>query len=202
MAWTRGTTRSRGPASPRQRKVAGGVALAVTVAAAFAVATGTGEAAENCQGLDTALRNNLTFIADQRRDPDVNSSARIANREAVVDLIQQRRAAAGCAGTVDVAAAACPMVPWETAMAAELDRAWAVTEEMTSARSVGTEETQAQVKRLGGIFGGIRGIVQGAQQAQQSQQAGAEAGRAPAGPGADNPPAQGGGGRPSSYKRA
>jgi hypothetical protein len=59
-------------------------------------------AGENCVGLDTALRNNLTFIADQRANPDALSQARIANRQAVVDLINQRRATAG--GTADVAA--------------------------------------------------------------------------------------------------
>ncbi|MET0134794.1 MAG: hypothetical protein ABW215_14525 [Kibdelosporangium sp.] len=51
---------------------------------------------EDCGGLDTALRNNLNFIAGQRANPDAQSEARIANRQAVVDLIQQRRQAAGC----------------------------------------------------------------------------------------------------------
>ncbi|MFR9776430.1 hypothetical protein ACL02O_10285 [Micromonospora sp. MS34] len=101
MAWSRGSRDRRGAVgSSRNRKIAGGVALAVTAGVAFAVATGTGQAAENCQGLDTALRNNLTFIANQRQNPDANSAARIANRQAVVDLIQQRRAAAGCTAEV------------------------------------------------------------------------------------------------------
>ncbi|HWO66181.1 MAG TPA: hypothetical protein VNO31_39725 [Umezawaea sp.] len=59
------------------------------------VAGGSGE---DCGGLDTALRNNLTFIAGQQANPDAQSAGRIANRQAVVDLIQQRRAAAGCTG--------------------------------------------------------------------------------------------------------
>ncbi|MFG2057303.1 hypothetical protein ACGFI9_25115 [Micromonospora sp. NPDC048930] len=100
MAWSRNTSRRGTTGSARNRKIAGGAALAVAAAAAFAVATGTGQAAENCQGLDTALRNNLTFIAAQRQNPDANSAARIANRQAVVDLIQQRRAAAGCTAEV------------------------------------------------------------------------------------------------------
>ncbi|PZG01439.1 hypothetical protein [Micromonospora deserti] len=79
------------------------MAVAVTAAAAFAVATGTGQAAENCQGLNTALRNNLTFIAEQQQNPDANSAARIANRQAVVDLLQQRRAAAGCTADIEAA---------------------------------------------------------------------------------------------------
>ncbi|WP_141715011.1 hypothetical protein [Micromonospora rhizosphaerae] len=51
----------------------------------------------------SGLRNNLTFIANQRQNPDANSAARIANRQAVVDLIQQRRAAAARAGQIQVA---------------------------------------------------------------------------------------------------
>ncbi|WP_290062604.1 hypothetical protein [Amycolatopsis solani] len=55
---------------------------------------------ENCAGLDTALQNNLNFIAGQQANPDAQSSARIANRQAVVDLIQQRRGVAGCTANV------------------------------------------------------------------------------------------------------
>ncbi len=78
------------------------VALGAVGIAAAAVVLGGGssEAAESCQGLDTALQNNLNFIAAQRANPDAQSEARIANRQAVVDLIQQRRQAAGCIGTV------------------------------------------------------------------------------------------------------
>ncbi|WP_416234352.1 hypothetical protein [Lentzea sp. NEAU-D7] len=53
---------------------------------------------EDCGGLDKALQNNLSFIAGQKASPDSQSEARIANRQAVVDLIQQRRKAAGCKG--------------------------------------------------------------------------------------------------------
>ena len=53
---------------------------------------------EDCGGLDKALQNNLGFIAGQKANPDAQSEARIANRQAVVDLIQQRRKAAGCKG--------------------------------------------------------------------------------------------------------
>ncbi|WP_417999963.1 hypothetical protein [Kibdelosporangium phytohabitans] len=69
-------------------------------AAALAFTGGSSEAAESCQGLDTALQNNLNFIAGQQANPDAQSEARIANRQAVVDLIQQRRKAAGCNGGV------------------------------------------------------------------------------------------------------
>jgi len=86
----------------RTRKMLiGGVALAIA-GGAFAISTGVSSAGENCVGLDQALRQNLQFIAGQRANPDALSDARIANRQAVVDLINQRRAVAGC--TADVAA--------------------------------------------------------------------------------------------------
>lgn len=73
-------------------------------ATAIALSSPAGNAAEapkeNCAGLDTALRNNLTFIAGQQAKPDAQSAARIANRQAVVDLIQQRRKVAGCTANV------------------------------------------------------------------------------------------------------
>jgi pyruvate/2-oxoglutarate dehydrogenase complex dihydrolipoamide acyltransferase (E2) component len=92
----------RSRTSGRARKIFLGVAATALLGGALAVGTGLGNAGENCAGLDTALRNNLNFIAGQRANPDVQSDARIANREAVVDLIQQRRATAGC--TADVRA--------------------------------------------------------------------------------------------------
>ena len=93
----------RNPMTGRTRKLLiGGVALAIA-GGAFAISTGVSSAGENCVGLDQALRQNLQFIAGQRANPDAQSAARIANRQAVVDLINQRRAVAGC--TADVAAA-------------------------------------------------------------------------------------------------
>ncbi len=81
------------------RQLASLIGVAVIFAAGiFFLSTRASDAAESCQGLDTALRNNLSFIAGQQANPDANSAARIANRQAVVDLIQQRRKAAGCVG--------------------------------------------------------------------------------------------------------
>src|SRR3982751_1245479 len=94
--------------SNRTRKLTLGAAAATLVAGIFAVSTGIGHAGENCAGLDTALQNNLNFIAGQRANPDALSDARIANRQAVVDLIQQRRAAAGCTANVAAPPAAQP----------------------------------------------------------------------------------------------
>ena len=85
----------RGGSTGRKRKIILGVAAAALLGGGLAVGTGLGNAGENCAGLDTALRNNLNFIADQRANPDALSADRIANRQAVVDLIQQRRATAG-----------------------------------------------------------------------------------------------------------
>src|SRR5882762_4149747 len=75
--------------------------VAGLTAAVIAMSGPTGNAAttassQNCSGLDTALQNNQNFIAGQQAKPDAQSAARIVNRQAVVDLIQQRRAAAGC----------------------------------------------------------------------------------------------------------
>ncbi|MFJ1764371.1 hypothetical protein ACIOD2_28905 [Amycolatopsis sp. NPDC088138] len=73
-------------------------------AAAIALSSPASNAAEapkeNCGGLDTALQNNLNFIAGQQANPDAQSAARIANRQAVVDLIQQRRVVAECTANV------------------------------------------------------------------------------------------------------
>lgn len=80
--------------------VASVLGVAGIAAAIFASTTPSSEAAESCQGLDTALGNNLNFIAGQKSAPDQLSEARIANRQAVVDLIQQRRKVAGCADAV------------------------------------------------------------------------------------------------------
>lgn len=96
------------------RKLLLGVSAAVLAGGAFAVSTGMSSAAENCAGLDTALRNNLTFIAGQRAEPDALSDARIANRQAVVDLINQRRATAGCTDDVQAQPPAAPPAPQET----------------------------------------------------------------------------------------
>jgi hypothetical protein len=85
----------------RHRKpamIGAGAVLAVAAVAGgiFAFSGTNSNAAEDCGGLDTALQNNLTFIAGQQANPDAQSDARIANRQAVVSLINQRRAAAGC----------------------------------------------------------------------------------------------------------
>lgn len=93
--------------------VGGGLAVGVGVSQASETAQGKAPT-ENCAGLDTALRNNLDFIAAQRADPDAQSEARIANRREVVKQIQQRRQVAGCTGTITPSAPT-PSAPTATA---------------------------------------------------------------------------------------
>ncbi|MEU3513720.1 hypothetical protein ABZ770_00175 [Streptomyces sp. NPDC006654] len=85
-------------------------AAAVAGGGAFALAT-TSNAAQSpqnaktlssaadstvCQGLATALGNNQKFIAGQQANPDAQSAARIANRQAVIDQIKVQQKASGC----------------------------------------------------------------------------------------------------------
>lgn len=89
----------------RHRKpamIGAGAVLAVAAVAGgiFAFSGTNSNAAEDCGGLDTALQNNLNFIAGQQANPDAQSDARILNRQQVVSLINQRRAAAGCGNDV------------------------------------------------------------------------------------------------------
>ena len=93
--------------SGRTRTLIIGVTAAVLAGGGYAISTGVSSAGESCAGLDQALRQNLQFIAGQRANPDALADARIANRQAVVDLINQRRATAGC--TANVAAPAAPV---------------------------------------------------------------------------------------------
>ncbi|MER7787646.1 hypothetical protein [Streptomyces sp. NPDC097640] len=99
----------------RPQKIALTIGAAGLVGGGLAVGVGVSQASEttqakapteNCAGLDTALRNNLNFIAGQQANPDAQSEARIANREEVVKQIQQRRQVAGCTEAVTPSAPA------------------------------------------------------------------------------------------------
>ncbi|MEV6015273.1 MULTISPECIES: hypothetical protein [unclassified Streptomyces] len=76
--------------------VAGGGAFALA-ATSNAASVQTAQTSVVCQGLATALGNNLNFIADQKAHPDSQSAARIANRDAVVAQIKVQQQASGCA---------------------------------------------------------------------------------------------------------
>ncbi|MFF3558441.1 hypothetical protein ACFYXS_00110 [Streptomyces sp. NPDC002574] len=85
---------------------------AATLAGGFAVATmASGHASVVCDGLDQAIRNNQAFIAGQRANPDAQSAARIANREAVIQQINVQRQASGCGAAPGAPAAAAPAAP-------------------------------------------------------------------------------------------
>ncbi|MEV7861695.1 hypothetical protein AB0O86_23395 [Streptomyces hirsutus] len=79
--------------------VAGGGAFVMASTSNASQAPTTKSAADStvCQGLATALGNNQKFIEGQRTNPDAQSEARIANREAVIAQIELQQKASGCA---------------------------------------------------------------------------------------------------------
>ncbi|WP_175411086.1 hypothetical protein [Streptomyces sp. TRM64462] len=88
---------SRKKTLSRGKKLALLAGTAALVGGTAVVMTGTSQASVACDGLATALRNNEQFIAGQRANPDAQSGARIANRQAVVEEIKRKQAAGGCA---------------------------------------------------------------------------------------------------------
>ncbi|WP_327663668.1 MULTISPECIES: hypothetical protein [unclassified Streptomyces] len=80
--------------------VAGGGAFALAATSnASQVDQGTQGGAQSsvaCDGLTTALANNQKFIDGQKANPDAQSEARIANREAVIAEIKRKQEASGC----------------------------------------------------------------------------------------------------------
>ncbi|WP_336049672.1 hypothetical protein [Streptomyces sp. CA2R101] len=79
-----------------RQKIVIGVSAAALVGGIAIATAGTSQASVACDGLATALSNNEKFIADQKANPDAQSAARIANREAVIKEIQVKQKAAGC----------------------------------------------------------------------------------------------------------
>ncbi|WP_432195317.1 hypothetical protein [Streptomyces sp. bgisy027] len=78
--------------------VAGGGAFVMASTSNASQAPTVKSAADStvCQGLATALGNNQKFIDGQKADPDAQSAARIANREAVIAQIKVQQEASGC----------------------------------------------------------------------------------------------------------
>ncbi|MFV0136350.1 hypothetical protein ACLGIH_24615 [Streptomyces sp. HMX87] len=79
--------------------VAGGGAFVMASTSNASQTTARTKSAQDssvCQGLATALGNNQRFIEGQRADPDAQSEARIANRQAVVEEIERKQEASGC----------------------------------------------------------------------------------------------------------
>ncbi|MGW7195029.1 hypothetical protein [Streptomyces chryseus] len=87
---------SRKKSLSRKKKLALLAGAAALVAGTAVVMTGTSQASVACDGLATALSNNEQFITGQRANPDAQSQARIANREAVIEQIRRQQAASGC----------------------------------------------------------------------------------------------------------
>ncbi|MGR8010876.1 hypothetical protein [Streptomyces hypolithicus] len=87
---------SRKKTLSRKKSLALLAGAAAMVAGTAVVMTGTSQASVACDGLATALANNEEFIAGQRANPDAQSQARIANREAVIEEIKRKQAASGC----------------------------------------------------------------------------------------------------------
>ncbi|MFC3989972.1 RlpA-like double-psi beta-barrel domain-containing protein [Actinoplanes siamensis] len=84
----------------RNRKVAIGVAIAALAGGALAVGTGMSSASTTCDGLDQSLRDTVSFMADQRAHPNAQTDTILANRQAVVDLINVQRQQAGCTANI------------------------------------------------------------------------------------------------------
>ncbi|QOV38817.1 hypothetical protein IM697_10810 [Streptomyces ferrugineus] len=76
--------------------VAGGGAFVMATTSNAAQTPKSAAESSVCQGLATALGNNERFIEGQRANPDAQSEARIANREAVVQQIKVQQEASGC----------------------------------------------------------------------------------------------------------
>ncbi|MGV9274010.1 hypothetical protein [Streptomyces griseosporeus] len=76
--------------------VAGGGAFVMASTSNAAQPAKTAAESQVCQGLATALGNNQRFIDGQRANPDAQSEARIANRQAVIDEIKRKQEASGC----------------------------------------------------------------------------------------------------------
>ncbi|BCY15550.1 septal ring lytic transglycosylase RlpA family protein [Actinoplanes sp. L3-i22] len=91
----------------RNRKIAIGAAVAVLVGGGIAVGTGMSMASTTCDGLDQSLRETISFMNEQKAHPNAQTDAVLANRQAVVDLINLQRKQAGC--TTNIAAPAAPV---------------------------------------------------------------------------------------------
>ncbi|WP_092550539.1 hypothetical protein [Actinoplanes derwentensis] len=87
--------------SGRNKKIVIGLVAAAVVGGGLAVGTGLSSASTSnpfCAGQDQAIQNNLKFIAEQRANPNAQTEAIIANRQAVIDQINLQKRAGGCGG--------------------------------------------------------------------------------------------------------
>ncbi|MGX6604642.1 hypothetical protein ACWKSP_21300 [Micromonosporaceae bacterium Da 78-11] len=85
--------------SSRTRKILIGVTAAALAGGAFAISTGVSGASETnaaCAGFNQSMRETLGFMAEQRARPNAQTEAVLANRQAVVDLLNLQLKQAGC----------------------------------------------------------------------------------------------------------
>ncbi|GGN89905.1 hypothetical protein GCM10010112_74800 [Actinoplanes lobatus] len=92
----------------RKRNIVIGAAVAVLVGGGLAVGTGLSSASTFCDGLDERIRETQQFMAQQRANPNSQTEAILANRQAVIDLINVQKAQGGCGGAQAQAPAAKP----------------------------------------------------------------------------------------------
>ncbi|HWS38972.1 MAG TPA: hypothetical protein VN408_40305, partial [Actinoplanes sp.] len=84
--------------SGRNKKIMIGLVTAAVVGGGLAVGTGLSSASTStfCDGQAQAIRNNENFIAQQRANPNAQTEAVIANRQAVIKQINLQMKAGGC----------------------------------------------------------------------------------------------------------
>ncbi|WP_433831260.1 hypothetical protein ACQP2E_13020 [Actinoplanes sp. CA-015351] len=88
--------------SGRNRKIVIGLVAAVVVGGGLAVGTGLSSASTFCDGLDEQIQVTQDFMAEQRANPNAQTEAILANRQAVIDLINVQKAQGGCGGAAEV----------------------------------------------------------------------------------------------------
>jgi hypothetical protein len=90
----------------RHRMIGSNRVLIISLAAlavascAIVIHTALSNAGESCASLDRALQSDLNVIAGLQSESGSQSTAQVANRQSDVDLINQRRQAAGCFSNV------------------------------------------------------------------------------------------------------
>ncbi|WP_229068472.1 hypothetical protein [Actinoplanes sp. DH11] len=84
--------------SGRNRKIVIGLVAAAVVGGGVAVGTGMSNASTFCDGLDEQIRATQEYMAEQRAKPNAQTESILANRQAVLDLINVQKAQGGCGG--------------------------------------------------------------------------------------------------------
>lgn len=143
-----------------KKKLALLVGAAAMAGSAAIVMTGTSQASVACDGLAQAVRNNENFIAGQRANPDAQSAARIANREAVIAQIRVQQEAAGCDAGEGGGQAAAPPAEQPPAEAPPAEEGAGEEQDAGQDQGAGEEQGAGQGDQAGeGAGGGAAGEV-------------------------------------------